>query len=144
MCDIFGKDILGENNKIDRKKLGNIVFSGKEKMDILTDVTWEYMQEKIDKILDKQPEIVVLDWALLPISKYWEMCNTKILVISEQKERKKRVIERDEITEDYFKKRDAKSLDYKNLNFDFIWNNDYQKESMYELVKNISEKIRRC
>lgn len=144
MCDIFGKDILGENNKIDRKKLGNIVFSSKEKMDILTDVTWKYMQEKIDKILDKQPEIVMLDWALLPISKYWEMCNTKILVISEQKERKKRVIERDEITEDYFKKRDAKSLDYKNLNFDFIWNNDYQKESMYELVKNISEKIRRC
>ena len=34
LCEIFGDKILENDKKIDRKKLGNIVFSDKEKMDI--------------------------------------------------------------------------------------------------------------
>ncbi len=71
LCKIFGTQILGKDGKIDRKKLGNIVFTNKEKMDILTDITWEYMQSILDEILKKEEkEIIIIEWALLPISKY--------------------------------------------------------------------------
>lgn len=43
LCAIFGNQILGEDGNINRKKLGNIVFSSKEKMAILTDMTWDYL-----------------------------------------------------------------------------------------------------
>lgn len=143
-CAIFfGKDILGENKKVDRKKLGNIVFSSKEKMDMLTNITWGYMQEKIDEIFKENHEIIILDWALLPISKYWENCDIKILTMSEANERKIRVIERDGISEEYFEKRDSTSLDYKNLEFNYIYNNNYKNESMEKLVKVVSKHIRK-
>ena len=132
---------MNEDEKIDRKKLGNIVFSNKEKMDILTDITWGYMQEKIDEILEKKPELIILEWALLPISKYWEKCNIKILTTSEQDIRKQKVMERDKISKEYFEKRDSNSLDYTNLKFDYILNNNYKMETMENLIKEIGEKL---
>lgn len=110
-------------------------------MDILTDITWEYMQKKIDNILNRKHEFVILDWALLPISKYWNKCDIKILAVSEKNERKKRVIERDKIESDYFEKRESKSLDYKNLEFDFIWENNYQEQDIKQLLNDICKVI---
>ena len=141
LCGIFGKEILGRDGIIDRKKLGNIVFSDQEKMDILTDVTWDYMQEKIDEILKNKPEIIILEWALLPISKYWEKSDMKILIQANQDERKKKVIERDEITEEYFEKRDSKSLDYETVNADFKFYNEYEKKQMKDFINQIISKL---
>lgn len=141
LCGIFGKEILEREGIIDRKKLGNIVFSDQEKMDILTDVTWDYMQEKIDEILKNKPEIIILEWALLPISKYWEKSDMKILIQANQDERKKKVIERDEITEEYFEKRDSKSLDYETVNADFKFYNEYEKKQMKDFINQIISKL---
>lgn len=141
ICDVFGTEILDEDKKINRKKLGNFVFSNKENMDRLTEITWGYMQKRIDYIINKENEIVILDWALLPITKYWDMCNIKILAVSEQNKRKKKVIERDKITGDYYEKRESKSLDYKDLNFDFIWENNYQEKDVKQILKGIYKSI---
>lgn len=141
LCDIFGKEILGDNYIIDRKKLGNIVFSSKEKMDILTDITWGYMQEKIDELFETKPDIIILEWALLPISKYWEKCGIKILIKSNYEDRKNKVLERDGITEEYFEKRDSKSLEYENLKFDYVFKNDYTEKSMKDFAEVILKEI---
>lgn len=143
LCTIFGNDILSSNGKIDRKRLGNIVFSSKEKMDILTKITWGYMQNILDAILEKQPEIIILEWALLPIdSKYWEKCDIKILIQSDDKQRKSKVIERDHISEEYFLKRDAGSVDYTPFEFDYRFQNDYTLETMEKIANSIKEKYK--
>ena len=56
LCKAFGKQILEKDEKIDRKKLGNIVFSDKEKMDFLTEITWGYMQKILDDIIEEERE----------------------------------------------------------------------------------------
>lgn len=138
LCEIFGKEILGEDSKIDRKKLGNIVFSDSEKMDILTEITWGYMQEILDGILQKHPPIIILEWALLPVdNKYWEKCDIKILMQADDAERKNKVIQRDQISEEYFLKRDAGSIDYGPFKFDYIFENDYKQETMQKIVNAI-------
>ncbi len=138
LCEVFGDEILNEEKKIDRKKLGNIVFSNKKKMDILTDITWGYMQEMLDEILEKESgEIIILEWALLPISKYWQKCDTKILVKAGEEERKNKVIGRDHISEEYFIKRDSGSIDYTAYKFDYIFENDYSMETMQKIVNTI-------
>lgn len=142
LCAIFGNQILGEDGNIDRKKLGNIVFSSKEKMDILTDMTWDYMQVMMDDILEKETgDVIILEWALLPISKYWEKCDIKILMQSNDDERKNKVMERDHISEEYFLKRDEGCIDYEPYNFDFIFENDYQLETMEKKVEIVNRKI---
>ncbi len=140
LCHIFGEEILGKDKKIDRKKLGNIVFSDKEKMKTLTEITWGYMQEILDELLEKEPERIILEWALLPIDrKYWEQCDIKILLKADPFERKNRVMERDHISEEYFLKRESESLDYSQYEFDYIFENDYQLETMEAIIKKIKQ-----
>lgn len=142
LCHVFGNEILGEDGNIDRKKLGSIVFSSKEKMDLLTDITWDYMQKSMDKILaEESGEIIILEWALLPISKYWEKCDTKILMQSDDTERKNKVIERDHISEEYFLKRDEGCIDYTPYDFDFIFENDYKLKTMEEMANIVNKRI---
>lgn len=139
LCEVFGKQILGKDKKVDRKKLGNIVFSDQEKMAVLTEITWGYMQEILDEILQKKADIIILEWALLPISKYWQMCNKKILIQAEDEIRKNKVIQRDQISEEYFLKRDAGGVNYKPFDFDFIFQNDYKIETMEQIVKKLQK-----
>lgn len=138
LCKVFGNEISGHDGKIDRKKLGNIVFSDKKKMSILTDITWDYMQKIMDEILEKESgKIIILEWALLPISKYWEKCDIKILIKADDRERRDKVMQRDHISKEYFIKRDDGSVDYTPYVFDYIFNNDYTLETMERMANSI-------
>lgn len=107
-------------------------------MDILTQLTWDYMQKVLDERLEKEnKKVIILDWALLPISKYWDKCNLKILVEADQEMRKRKVVERDHITEEYFLKRDQAGIDLSNYPYDYIFQNDYQKETMEKFIDQI-------
>ncbi len=129
---------MDEKGKTDRKKLGKIVFASKENMDLLTNITWDYMQKILDGILEKEPDTIILEWALLPVdSKYWDKCDVKILMKANDEIRKNKVMERDNISEEYFMKRDGESLDYSNLKFDYVFENDYQEKTMEKIVNSI-------
>lgn len=141
LCDIFGNGLLDNIGNIDRKKLGNIVFSDTNKMQILTDITWEYMEQELDKILLQKQSYFIFDWALLPKVKYWDMCDIKILVTSDDTVRKKRILARDHISEEYLEKRESATLDYSKLSFDFIFDNDYTKKSMDTFVEVIYNRV---
>ena len=108
----YGISLLTDGN-IDRKKLGTIVFNSKEEMDFLTEVTWEYMQKEIDKFLEENKDkIIILDWLLLPKSKYFDMCDIRILLDIPYEIRKQRAMKRDNITEEAFDLREKSSLEY--------------------------------
>ncbi len=137
ICNTFGNEILDEKAEIDRKKLGNIVFSQKQKMEQLSNITWSYMEKALDNILSQHNDIIVLEWILLPHSKYWEKCNCKILVTSNDTKRKNKIIERDHITEEYFNKRDSASIEHTSFKFDYILENDYNLETIDKLIEKI-------
>ena len=76
----FGESIIQKNN-IDRKKIGEIVFASRKEMNKLSDITWKYMQIEIDNFLNiHKNKIIILDWLLLPITKYFAMCDIKIFL----------------------------------------------------------------
>ena len=139
LCEKFGTEILDQNGNLDRKKMGDIVFTQRHKMKELSDLTWEFMQQQLDSILSQDDETVVLEWILLPHSRYWQKCDCKILVTSDDSIRKNKVMERDNISEEYFKKRDSASIDYSKVSFDYIFENDYQTQTMKKMLNRISE-----
>ena len=141
LCDIFDNELLDSDGMINRKRLGNIVFSDTDKMQILTDITWEYMEHKLDDILLQKQQCFIFDWALLPKVKFWDMCDFKILVTSDDTMRKKKILERDHISEEYLEKRESATLDYSRLSFDFIFDNNYTKETMDVFIEAIYNKI---
>lgn len=141
LCNKFGLGILDECGNINRKKLGDIVFSQSQKMDILNGLTWNYMKATLDGILSQDDKFIILDWALLPNSEYWNKCDFKVLVYSDDFERKVKVLERDNISEDYFNKRESASVDYSSFEFDYIFENDYNLQTMNEFVNNLNFNI---
>ena len=145
LCKKFGNDILDDNGNLDRKKVGDIVFASKDKMQILIDLTWEYMKKQLDLALTQDCEFLIIDWALLPdktyCSKYWNRCDCKILVTSNEQTRKNKIIERDHITEEYFNKRESSSLDYSNTQFDYIFNNDYNEQTINAFMDKLSREF---
>lgn len=105
----------------DRKALGDLVFNSRSKMDKLIDITWKYMQEEIDEFLELNKDYdIILDWLLLTKSKYFDMCDIKILIDVPYEIRKKRAMQRDEITEEKFDLRESNSVDYNKNDFDFV------------------------
>lgn len=142
LCEEFGEDILDNNKNIDRKKLGNIVFSNKDKMEVLTNLTWGYMQNKLDNILSKNDNYYIFDWALLPMVKYFDMCDIKILITSDETKRKERILKRDKISKGYLEKRERNTLDYSKLQFDYIFNNDYSTKTLNYIIDTIYNKTK--
>ncbi len=119
----FGPSIL-ENGQINRKKLADVVFSSKEAMDILNELTWGYMEKKIDEFIDlNKDKIIILDWLLLVKTKYFKQSDLRILVTAPQSIRMKRAISRDGITEEKFLLRDSNAPQINESDFEHIINN---------------------
>lgn len=132
----FGESIIKENI-VDRKKLGEIVFDSRNEMNKLSDITWKYMQIEIDNFLNlHKDKIIILDWLLLSISKYFDMCDIKILLDIPYEIRKQRAIKRDNISEEAFDLREKASIEFNESVFDYVIKaND--KEIVKRLVKSL-------
>lgn len=135
LIDSFGTSILNGDD-IDRKKLGSIVFSSKLMMDILSKITWKYMQLLIDKLIkENENNLIILDWILLPQTKYFHMCDITILLDVSFEERLQRAMLRDKITAEEFVLRDNASITYNNESFDYVFSNyDIDVKRILEVV----------
>ena len=132
----FGQEVLKEG-MVDRKKLGEIVFDSRNEMDKLTEITWKQMQIEIDEFIRQHPdEIVILDWILLPISKYFDQCDMTILLDVPYEVRKQRAMKRDNISEEAFALREKASLEYDPNMFDIVLTKTDPK-TIQRLVKQL-------
>ena len=140
--EYFGEDIV-KDNIVDRKKLGGIVFNSKEKMAMLTDLTYNYVINKIDEIIKKSKKTLILNYVLLPNTKYWKDEDAyKILVkCRDDKTRYEHLIRRDNVSMDYILSRDSNSLNYIEEEFDYVFENDYTQKNLIENVERIIKEI---
>ena len=139
LINTFGHDIL-TSGVIDRKKLGKIVFNSKEAMKLLEDITWSFMEEQIDKIVENNKDkIIILDWLLLPRTKYFYQSDLRILVKAPLQTRIERAIKRAGITKEKFLEREAASPSIDESKFEYVINNINLKDTQ-ERVKNIYDK----
>jgi len=101
IIECFGKGILTENGEIDRKKLGEIVFSDSEKLALLEKITHKHIFDEMKKQLDAcNAEVAVLDVPLLFSSDFPFDCDVTVAVIAVVEVRVSRVMKRDNITRD--------------------------------------------
>ena len=139
----FGTDVVIEG-EVQRKVLGQIVFTTPEQMQKLTDITWHHMEKSIDSIIENNPnKIILLDYLLLPKTKYFDQSDLRIWVEAPFEDRLNRVIKRsineEPITPKYFQKRDYAGIEYEEGKYDIVINN-INKENTQNEVKKIYEK----
>ena len=138
IVDSFGRDILDENGGIDRKKLGGIVFSDKEKLKLLNSITHGYVKQRVDEIIkaNMQYDFIVVDAPLLKEAGMLDTVDTIWLVKASEYTRLKRVIRRDNITAEAAKARfkNQKPFD-EDLADTIIQNDSENKEELVPVVE---------
>jgi dephospho-CoA kinase len=129
-------NVFDDNFNVDRKLLSKIVFNNHDKLSILNNISWKYIEIMIDNFLEENKDkIVIIDWLLSPLTKYFSNSDLKILVDADYNVRKNRVIKRDNIDDALFYKRELASIDLNKYKYDYIINNNYGiKESEVEKI----------
>lgn len=97
LCVAFGEDILSSDGSLDRKKLGSIVFSDKEKLELLNRTIFPFITDRIKAIIaDFSGEgIIVLDAPTLFESGCDKLCDEKVAVVADKQIRLERITARD-------------------------------------------------
>lgn len=96
----FGSDVLKEDGTLNRKKLGEIVFSSKSALETLNVITHKKIFDEIEKILSEtNSEIVAIDAAVLKTTRLKNLCNFVVAVVAPRDQRVKRIMQRDYLSE---------------------------------------------
>lgn len=124
IVDYFGSEILDENGNIFRRKLGNIVFSDKDKLAFLNSCTHKYINMEIMRIIEEvKPQTnvysaIIIDAPLLAEAGLVDICDDIWVVYADSEVRVKRIMERDSISEEQARNRIASQRsweEYKEL-----------------------------
>ncbi|MCI9039691.1 MAG: dephospho-CoA kinase [Clostridia bacterium] len=108
---LFGREILREDEELDRPKLADIIYHSNLKRELLNQCTFKHfriaLQEEIESILKKDEKaIIVIDAPLLFEAKLEEICDFVIAVIAKDKDLQiERIVQRDWITKEQATKR---------------------------------------
>jgi dephospho-CoA kinase len=98
----FGREVLLENEEIDRQRLGSIIFHQAEKRQILNGITHpevrKRMMDQVEIAKKNGEEVVVLDIPLLFESKLTYMVDKTILVYVDDEIQLQRLIERNNLS----------------------------------------------
>lgn len=97
---LFGKEILTEN-KLNRKKLAEIIYSDNSKKEQLNNLTYKYVVDEIkNKIKKIENKNIIIDAPLLFESKLDKICNFTISVLAEKEIKLDRICKRDNISKE--------------------------------------------
>lgn len=111
-------EVFGDRASANRKELAEIVFNNRANHKKLADISWEFMEREIDRLLGLHKHCI-LNWILLPHTKYFKMCDTTILVERNEEDRISSIMMRDGITKHDIELRDKSSISYEGYKFSF-------------------------
>ncbi len=83
----FGSDILGSDNSIDRKRLGLVVFSDKEKLLKLENILHPEVNKDMSLFIENANEPTVLEIVLLEKSMYKDIENKIVVYVDSEYEK---------------------------------------------------------
>lgn len=147
LVENFGKEILNQDKTLNRKELAKRAFISKEKTEILNSITHPFiikiMNDEIDMHKQNGEGAVVLDAPQLFEAGCEKMCDVVIGVLADKDLRKKRIMARDNISENDAALRlsASKSDEFFIENCDYIIINNDDIEKAAQSVAKILEEI---
>lgn len=136
----FGSGILLQDGTINRRTLGDIVFSDREKLEKLNSITHSQIYEEIKRGINmSEAEVVCVEIPLLFTTKCPVEFDMKIAVIASPETRIKRTMARDNVTLEQVEARVEKQLSDEELKVlaDCVIENDGDIELLRKQVEAI-------
>lgn len=145
LVEIFGDSILDSYGQIIRKKLGDIVFKNKSKLDLLNKCTHKHIIKKVNILIDNNlSKTIVIDAPLLIESNLYSITNRVLAVYADIDIRIQRIIKRDNITFEQAKQRLQNQMSWDKISFYadiIIYNNNLEdmKKQMDNILNSLSK-----
>lgn len=119
-----------ENGVLQRKKLGNLVFSDDKALSDLNAITHGAVKTEVLRRLEGKPSLAAIDAIGLFEGGLAELCDVTVAVTAPEEDRIRRLMVRDNISREYAKSRiDAqKTADWFRKKCDFCLDNDGTRE----------------
>lgn len=139
----FGTDILHEDQTIDRKALGDIVFNDAEKRKTLNNIIHPEIRKEMlrqrDTYVEAEEKCVVLDIPLLFESKLTHFVDKIIVVSTDESVQLTRLMERDQSTKESAEQRIQSQIPIaeKIKKADAVIDNNGTVEESYQQLENI-------
>ena len=131
-----------DNGVLQRKKLGNLVFSDEKALNDLNQITHRAVKAEVERRLEEKPALAAIDAIGLFEGGLAALCDVTVAVTAPEEARLRRLMARDGIDRDYAKRRiDAqKSPDWFRKQCDYCLENagtqaDFQKTCLVFLQK---------
>ncbi len=143
MKELFGPGIYLPDGQLDKKLLGSIVFSHKDKLQSLNNLIHPLVKEKFlewTKLYTYLP-CVAIESAILIQSGFHTMCDFSILVSADTETRIERVMRRDKLSREQVLQRIGNQLDDSQIQpyCKYTISNNGQKESLGAQIRRIME-----
>jgi dephospho-CoA kinase len=144
----FGEGILQPDKKIDRVKLGDIVFTDKEKLSKLNNIVhplvYQEWQSRLEKIRNKEKHAIVLsDIPLLFEGKMQHLFDLTILVLIAPKEQIRRLMARNGVSKEDAEKRlkSQMPISEKNALADIVIDNEGSIPETEKKVRQVWQEL---
>ena len=119
------EEILKTFGTLNRKEIGKIVFSNRERLKLLNNIMHPLIVQRVLNIIEENKKVVI-DAALLFETGLDKICTEIVYVLASDKNRLKRIVERDNITIEQAENR-IKSQSNTIPNVHFVVYNEYEK-----------------
>ena len=137
--------VFSEDGTLDRQKLGNIVFSDKERLHQLNDIAFRFVCPELQRRMEQEPcNLYGIDAISLIEGGLARLCDRTVAVTSPQELRVRRIMARDGIEERYARLRISaqKTDDYYRENCDLELSNTEDSAEAFEVkARDFFEKI---
>lgn len=148
LAEAFGKEIILPDGSLDRKKLGEIVFSDRERLRQLDGICYPYIIfriiKRIEELSAQGSRLIILDAPTLFESNADDLCDLIISVTADEALREKRIILRDNISPEAARKRfeSQYSEHFFVSHSDFVIKNNKTPEILAAKAKEAADKIK--
>ncbi|XP_062893444.1 bifunctional coenzyme A synthase [Mobula hypostoma] len=145
----FGQEILLQDGTINRKALGKIVFEDQEKLKRLTSIVWPetaaLVKQMISQAGSEGKSVCVVDAALLLEAGWKDMVHEVWVVIVPKDEALRRIVQRDNVSEEDARKRlanqwsNAQRVQHANVVLSTQWEAEFTQKQIrkaWQLLQN--------
>ena len=145
VLDTFGEEILDKEGNIDRKKLAEIVFSDREKLRKLEEITHRALYEELERIEKSLPEdsVFIVEASLLVEKGSYKKFDKLVVVYAPYELCKERATKRGLSPEDFERRWKLQMPIEEKVKFaDYVIDNSGSLEETYEQVKKVYEELK--
>lgn len=148
IVELFGENILKKDKSLDRKALANEIFKNDEKRNDLNKITFEFVQNEVEKILNTNEDraYVILNFPLLYEGNFDKICKYVVAVTADEDTKIKRITIRDRVSISIARQRieAQKPEEFYKSHADFLIDNsckvDYKELRL--AVLNVAKRIK--